>query len=392
MINFAHGDVFMVGAFLCFAAASLAGLPFVPTLLAAMLGAAVLGVAIERLAYRPLRDAPRVSAIITALGVGIFLENFLLALNPYPRSIPQLFGDGAWSAGGLSFSSLQVLIVVVSLALMFLLDRLVHHTMLGTAMRAVSFDRAFVPLMGVPVDLVISATFAIGAGLAGAAGTLYAHGLPGDRPVHGHHGRLEGLHLGGHRRHRQRPRRHDRRRSSSAPPRSWSRPSSPRPIATSWPSPSCSCCSSRARTAFSASPGSRKYEPTRLWVLSRRAARRRSRSRFAIPAYGLVNKYQQMILMYVGINVILAASLNLVNGYMGEFSLGSAGFMAVGAYTASFVTVRCCPRRSVPWGWPPRRPAWASPSPSWPAGSWRRSSACWSRSPRSRPAATTWPW
>ncbi|HWR97934.1 MAG TPA: hypothetical protein VN317_05880, partial [Candidatus Methanoperedens sp.] len=83
MINFAHGDVFMVGAFLCFVAAALAGLPFVPTLLAAMLGAAALGVAIERLAYRPLRAAPRVSAIITALGVGIFLENFLLALNPY---------------------------------------------------------------------------------------------------------------------------------------------------------------------------------------------------------------------------------------------------------------------------------------------------------------------
>jgi len=178
MINFAHGDVFMVGAFLCFAAASLAGLPFVPTLVAAMLGAAVLGVAIERLAYRPLRNAPRVSAIITALGVGIFLENFLLALNPYPRSIPKLFGEGVWSAGGLSLSSLQILIVVVSFGLMLLLDRLVHHTLLGTAMRAVSFDRAFVPLMGVPVDLVISATFAIGAGLAGAAGTLYAMAYP----------------------------------------------------------------------------------------------------------------------------------------------------------------------------------------------------------------------
>ncbi|MHB8836413.1 MAG: branched-chain amino acid ABC transporter permease [Candidatus Methylomirabilia bacterium] len=178
MINFAHGDVFMVGAFLCFAAAALAGLPFVPTLLAAMIGAALLGVVIERLAYRPLRNAPRVSAIITALGVGIFLENLLLAFNPYPRSIPKLFGEGVWSAGGLSLSSLQILIVLVSFGLMFLLDRLVHHTLLGTAMRAVSFDRAFVPLMGVPMDLVISATFAIGAGLAGAAGTLYAMAYP----------------------------------------------------------------------------------------------------------------------------------------------------------------------------------------------------------------------
>jgi len=178
MINFAHGDVFMVGAFLCFAAASLAGLPFVPTLLVAMLGAAALGVAIERLAYRPLRGAPRVSAIITALGVGIFLENFLLALNPYPRSIPKLLAEGSWSAGGLTMSSLQALIILVSLGLMLLLDWLVHRTMLGTAMRAVSFERASVPLMGVPVDLVISATFAIGAGLAGAAGTLYAMAYP----------------------------------------------------------------------------------------------------------------------------------------------------------------------------------------------------------------------
>jgi branched-chain amino acid transport system permease protein len=178
LINFAHGDVFMVGAFLCFAAAAMAGLPFVPTLLAAMLGAAALGVAIERLAYRPLRGAPRVSAIITALGVGIFLENFLLALNPYPRSIPKLLDDVTWAAGGLSVSSLQLIIVALSLALMLLLDRLVHHSMLGMAMRAVSFDRSFVPLMGVPVDLVISATFAIGAGLAGAAGTLYAMAYP----------------------------------------------------------------------------------------------------------------------------------------------------------------------------------------------------------------------
>ena len=178
LINFAHGDVFMVGAFLCFAAAAMAGLPFVPTLLAAMLGAAALGVAIERLAYRPLRGAPRVSAIITALGVGIFLENFLLALNPYPRSIPKLLDDVTWAAGGLSISSLQLIIVALSLGLMFLLDRLVHHSMLGMAMRAVSFERAFVPLMGVPVDFVISATFAIGAGLAGAAGTLYAMAYP----------------------------------------------------------------------------------------------------------------------------------------------------------------------------------------------------------------------
>src|SRR5512143_2639759 len=82
MINFAHGDLFMVGAFVTFVAAVVLGLPFVPTLLISMLAVAVLGVVIERLAYKPLRSAPRVSAIITALGVGLFLENFMLALNP----------------------------------------------------------------------------------------------------------------------------------------------------------------------------------------------------------------------------------------------------------------------------------------------------------------------
>ena len=82
MINFAHGDVFMVGAFFCFIAAVFLGLPFLPTLLLTILGTALLGATIERLAYKPLRQAPRVSAIITALGVGIFLENFTLALAP----------------------------------------------------------------------------------------------------------------------------------------------------------------------------------------------------------------------------------------------------------------------------------------------------------------------
>src|SRR5512137_322906 len=128
MINFAHGDVFMVGAFLCFAAAALAGLPFVPTMLAAMLGAAFLGVLIERLAYRPLRNAPRVSAIITALGVGLFLENFTLALSPYPQHIPPLLTNTTWTFGSISFSSLQVLVIVLSLVLMLLLDFIVQHT------------------------------------------------------------------------------------------------------------------------------------------------------------------------------------------------------------------------------------------------------------------------
>jgi len=178
MINFAHGDLFMIGAFFCFAIATFFGLPFVPTLLLSMIGVAFLGVVIERLAYKPLRQAPRVSAVITALGVGIFLENFTLALNPYPQHVPTLITDTTWIVGGVSISSLQILVIGLSLALMMLLDFIVRRTMVGMAMRAISWDKSIVPLMGVPVNRIISITFALGTGLGAAAGTMYGLAYP----------------------------------------------------------------------------------------------------------------------------------------------------------------------------------------------------------------------
>lgn len=178
MINFAHGDIFMVGAFVCFAAATFLHLPFVATLLVSMACTAVLGAALERLAYRPLRDAPRVSAVITALGCGIFLEHFVLWLSPYPQHVPVLLQNQTWSVFGLSVSSIQMAVVVVAVALMFILDFIVQRTMLGLAMRAISMDLKTVALMGVPVDRVISSTFALGAALGGAAGVLYSLAYP----------------------------------------------------------------------------------------------------------------------------------------------------------------------------------------------------------------------
>lgn len=178
MINFAHGDLFMIGAFSCFLGATYLKMPFVPALLASMLVVALLGVAIERLAYKPLRNAPRVSAIITALGVGIFLESVTLYRFPYPVVIPPLFHNTTWTVGGVTVSSLQVLIITLSIVLMVLLDLLVRRTKVGMAMRAISWDKAVVPLMGVPVDLVISITFALGAGLGGAAGVMYGMAYP----------------------------------------------------------------------------------------------------------------------------------------------------------------------------------------------------------------------
>jgi branched-chain amino acid transport system permease protein len=178
MINFAHGDLFMVGGFSCFLLSVYLRQSFVPALLFSMLGVACLGVIIERLAYKPLRNAPRVSAIITALGVGLFLENLTLALSPYPKNIPALISNTSWHIGTLSVSSLQIIIIALSLVLMVVLDFIVQRTKTGMAMRAISWDKTTVPLMGVPVNRIISMTFALGAGLGGAAGMMYSLAYP----------------------------------------------------------------------------------------------------------------------------------------------------------------------------------------------------------------------
>jgi branched-chain amino acid transport system permease protein len=188
MINFAHGDIFMVSTYLCLAAASfLLGVPlglplvlvFTGALVFSMVLTACLGVVIERLAYRPLRQAPRVSAVITALGVGLFLENFTLGLlGPEPRHFPSLIAMRPWEFAGLTVTPLQILIIVMAAALMILLDLLVRRSLMGMAMRAISYNRPIVPLMGVSVDRVISLTFALGSAIAAAGGLLYALAYP----------------------------------------------------------------------------------------------------------------------------------------------------------------------------------------------------------------------
>ncbi|MEJ5329682.1 MAG: branched-chain amino acid ABC transporter permease [Desulfobaccales bacterium] len=188
MINFAHGDIFMVGAYLSLAGALfLLGLPYKLPPLMVFLGAltfsmtltALLGVLIERLAYRPLRGAPRVSAVITALGVGLFLENFTLAmLGPEPRQFPALIPATVLPLGGLAVTPLQLLIILLAAAIMVMLDLLVRRTLLGMAMRAISYNRVLVPLMGVPADRVISLTFALGSAIAAAGGLMYGLAYP----------------------------------------------------------------------------------------------------------------------------------------------------------------------------------------------------------------------
>lgn len=178
MINFAHGDIFMLGAFVCFLGASVLRLPLPAVILLSFFGTALLGMTIERLAYRPLRSAPKVSAIITALGVGLFLENLTLAYFPYPQHVPQQLPNTVWRFGELSVSLLQLVIIASSLVLMLILDLLVRKTKFGTAMRAISVDHQSALLMGIPVNSIISLTFGLGAGLGGIAGVLYSLAFP----------------------------------------------------------------------------------------------------------------------------------------------------------------------------------------------------------------------
>lgn len=183
MINFAHGDIFMVSTYIGFFSASfligrLLHLPgvivFVLTLLIAMSGTALIAVLIERVAYKPLRHAPRISAVITALGIGLVLENTTLAtIGPEPRILPQVIPVINFNVGGVAISTIQVVILVISAIVMFILDTIVRKTMTGMAMRAISFDKTVVPLMGVPVDRIISITFALGSSIAAVGGILY---------------------------------------------------------------------------------------------------------------------------------------------------------------------------------------------------------------------------
>ncbi len=215
MINFAHGDIFMVGTYLSLAGAVfLLGLPLHVPLVLVFLGAltfsmlltALLGVTIERLAYRPLRQAPRVSAVITALGVGLFLENVTLGLlGPEPRHFPDLIPLASWQVAGLTITPLQVLIIVMAAVLMVLLDLLVRRTLLGMAMRAISYNRPIVPLMGVLGGPGHFADLCHRLRHRRRGRPALRLGLPRAGPPHGGAHRLVGLYRRGGRRHRQYP-------------------------------------------------------------------------------------------------------------------------------------------------------------------------------------------
>lgn len=173
LINFAHGDIYMVGAYVAFFATTFLKLSFFPALILSMVVAATLGMTIERLAYRPLRKAPKIAILITAIGVSLLLEyGGMLLVTPQPRTFPALFDTKVFTLGNIVVNSQQIVILAIAVVLMIILTYVVQRTKIGKAMRAVSFDTDAAKLMGIDVDRVISVTFAIGSALAAAAGML----------------------------------------------------------------------------------------------------------------------------------------------------------------------------------------------------------------------------
>jgi branched-chain amino acid transport system permease protein len=194
LINFAHGEVFMLGAFAGlyisrqFALGQVSSFgSLVLVMLIAMAVCAAIGFVIERVAYRPLRRAPRINLLITAIGVSLFLQYASqLGFGPDPKFFPQIWQpEGDWGFGELRINPLQGMVLIISLILMAALQTVVFKTRIGRAMRAVSFNHDLASLQGIPTDRVISYTFMLGSALAGAAGVLVGMIYPKIDPLMG---------------------------------------------------------------------------------------------------------------------------------------------------------------------------------------------------------------
>ena len=202
LINFAHGDVFMVGAYLAFFISTFllgayalslpwtvpASVVLILTFLLTMALTAGVGVTIERVAYRPLRrkGASRLYVVITALMVGLILENGNLALlGASRRNFPELIEKVVYTVGGVTFTNLKIIVIIVTLLVFIFLQTVVLKTKWGLAMRAISYDRVAVPLMGISVDNIIVMTFVLGSSLAALAGILFAISYPVLEPYMG---------------------------------------------------------------------------------------------------------------------------------------------------------------------------------------------------------------
>lgn len=190
LINFAHGDILMLGAYSGYFVLRQFGTTPVGMLLAfvfAMVVCAVISILIERFAYRPLRSAPRLNSLITAIAVSLILQNGVRVLpfiGPNPRQYPTM-ETVSISLGPISISNIQLIVIVLSAILMIILNYIINYTKTGKAMRAVSYDMQAASLMGISVNKTIAFTFALGAVLAAAGGVLYATAYPQIEPTMG---------------------------------------------------------------------------------------------------------------------------------------------------------------------------------------------------------------
>jgi branched-chain amino acid transport system permease protein len=193
LINFAHGDVYMLGAFAGYFLANALNMDANPSVLGAiavtigsMAICAGIGILIERLAYRPVRHHPRLNALITAIGVSLLLEyGGQVVFGATPRFFPQMIRSETYSLGPVQITNQNLLIIVVSVIVMFGLEYIVHRTKIGKAMRATSFNLPVARLMGINTDFIIAFTFALGSALAAAGGVLVALAIPRIDPLMG---------------------------------------------------------------------------------------------------------------------------------------------------------------------------------------------------------------
>lgn len=173
LINFAHGEIYMIGAFTGVMMVTVLGQGFFGSIIGAMIVCIILGVLLERTAYRPLRKSTRLAALISAIGASIFLQNaMLLWKGPQPVGFPQVINDAIYHFGSIEITKIQLIILVTSAVLMALLNYIVKYVKIGKAMRAASQDYDTASLMGININSVISFTFALGSALAAAGGVL----------------------------------------------------------------------------------------------------------------------------------------------------------------------------------------------------------------------------
>ena len=186
MLNFAHGDIIMVGAYVCFFATGQFGLPPIAGVLLAMVVCTILGMVIERLAYKPLRQAPSLAVLITAIGVSYFLQNSALLLwKSDPKVFTSVVPGGSLTLGRVNITYVSLVTVLSCVVIMLVLSFFTGHTKMGKAMRACSEDKAAAQLMGIDVNRTISMTFAIGSALAAVAGVLLCSTYPTLMPTTG---------------------------------------------------------------------------------------------------------------------------------------------------------------------------------------------------------------